>query len=97
MSKVIIVEDNSPLLKACAAENVEVYDSALGAFAHEEAPFRLDNEYEDWREGKSEDEQAAIISRVESAIRFYMLEDERAINYDGLDEVVDDAMESTGY
>lgn len=57
----------------------------LEKFAYKEARFRLNEDYECYDEDRIKD--------VGYALAYYLLNDESALNYDGIDDVIAEAME----
>ena len=98
MSEIYVKIDESTeagmkILEIVRENNLAVYDTPLAAFAAEEAPFRLRNIDENWADGLSDEKAQEITALAEKRIYDYLMDDEGAMNYDGLDEVISDIID----
>ena len=97
MSEIYVKIDESTeagmkILEIVRENNLAVYDTPLAAFAEEEAPFRLENVNEDWDDGMPEEKANEIVALTAHKIYNYLVGNEEAMNYDGLDSIVEEVL-----
>lgn len=78
-----------------ASKNVDIFDTPLEAFASQEAEFRINKIVKNDPEEIPGEKLQDCIEDAAYSLAHYLINDETALNYDGIDETIRESIEET--